>query len=159
LNEEAMMRTQLPEPKLERGVMLIEALLAILIFSVGILAVVGMQGVAIKDVAAAKYRSEAGFLANELIAQMWTDKLNVNSTQYSYAGSGSPPARLTDWVNNRVAIRLPGIAAVPPIVNVINDPSGKGGVVTVQMRWQLPEEASKGLPPHSYTVVATVLQN
>jgi len=62
-----------PAPGRERGVMLIEALVAILIFSIGILAVVGMQAVAIKDVTAAKYRSEAAFLAQELLAQMWTD--------------------------------------------------------------------------------------
>src|SRR5205823_13644336 len=55
--------TRFPAPGSERGVMLIEALAAILIFSIGILAVVGMQAVAIKDVASAKYRSEAAFLA------------------------------------------------------------------------------------------------
>ena len=44
-----MMRAgrRLPTHGSERGVMLIEALVAILIFSIGILAVVGMQAVAI----------------------------------------------------------------------------------------------------------------
>ena len=51
--------TRVPAQGGERGVMLIEALVAILIFSIGILAVVGMQAIAIKDVTSAKYRSEA----------------------------------------------------------------------------------------------------
>jgi len=62
------MRKELQSRGRERGVMLIEALIAILIFSIGILAVVGMQGVAIKNVTESKYRSEAAFLANELIS-------------------------------------------------------------------------------------------
>ena len=152
------MRTQLPKRKHERGVMLIEALLAILIFSIGILAVVGMQGVAIKDVAAAKYRSDAGFLVNELIATMWIDSVNVNSANYAYAGSGANPAKLANWIA-QVAVRLPGAAAWPPIVEVANDPSG-GAEVTIQLRWQTPEEASKSLPePHLYTVVASIHAN
>ena len=73
--------------------MLIEALLAILIFSIGILAVVGMQSVAIKSVTDSKYRSEAAFLANELIAQMWTDQGNIGL--YNYPGSGTVPTKLT----------------------------------------------------------------
>src|SRR6266852_8615397 len=82
---ETMMRagTRFPAPGSERGVMLIEALAAILIFSIGILAVVGMQAVAIKDVTSAKYRSEAAFLAQELLAQMWTDNGNIGT--YAFA--------------------------------------------------------------------------
>ena len=82
----------------QRGVMLLEALIAILIFSVGILAVVGMQAVAIKDVAQSKYRSDASFLADSLLSQMWTDAGNIAG--YAYAGSGTAPSKLTDWVRD-----------------------------------------------------------
>ena len=44
--------------------MLIEALIGILIFSIGILALIGMQAAAIRNTADARYRSEASFLAN-----------------------------------------------------------------------------------------------
>ena len=40
----------------QAGVMLLEAMIAILIFSVGILAIVGMQGTAIQNMSEAKYR-------------------------------------------------------------------------------------------------------
>src|SRR5258708_13754033 len=101
----------------ERGVMLIEALVAILIFSIGILAVVGMQAVAIKDVTSAKYRSEAAFLAQELLAQMWTDNGNINP--YAFPGTGTPPAKIQGWVN-KVQSRLPDGANQPPVVTLPN---------------------------------------
>jgi type IV pilus assembly protein PilV len=143
--------------KRERGVMLIEALIAILIFSIGILAVVGMQSVAIRNVTDAKVRSDAGFLVNELMAQMWTDSGNIAS--YTYPGSGSVPARLTGWMA-RVNQRLPGATAVPPIIT-LTPPGGTptGALVQVTVRWQLPEEASQGLPPHQHTMLATVAFN
>ncbi|HTQ73543.1 MAG TPA: hypothetical protein VMI74_04595 [Burkholderiales bacterium] len=141
----------------ERGVMLIEALVAILIFSIGILAVVGMQGVAIKDVAAAKYRSEAAYLAQQLLSQMWTD--NGNIMAYAYAG-GPPPAKIQEWVTN-VQNKLPDAANQPPLVTISNvvppaPAAPVGGTVQITLRWRLPEEISQGLPPHSFTVVAFV---
>ena len=48
----------------QRGATLLEALIGILIFSVGILALVGMQALAIKHMSDAKYRSDAAFFAN-----------------------------------------------------------------------------------------------
>ena len=53
-----------PQQSVQRGVVLIEALVAILIFSVGILAIVGLQANMIKNTAEAKYRSEASYIAN-----------------------------------------------------------------------------------------------
>ena len=136
----------------QRGVMLLEALIAILIFSVGILAVVGMQAVAIKDVAQSKYRSDASFLADSLLSQMWTDAGNIAG--YAYAGSGTAPSKLTDWVSN-INARLPGATAVPPIVTITGATSA-GATVQIQVRWQMPEEASQGLPPHNHTIIASV---
>lgn len=164
------MRKELQSRGRERGVMLIEALIAILIFSIGILAVVGMQGVAIKNVTESKYRSEAAFLANELLAQMWTDAGNINS--YAYPGSGTVPAKLgtitppTGWIG-RVS-QLPGATVIRPRVTVVPPPpmvvippavappAPIGGTVTIELFWQLPEEASAGLPPRKHMVVASV---
>jgi type IV pilus assembly protein PilV len=53
--------------------MLIEALIAILIFSIGVLAIVGLQATMIKNTADAKYRSEASYIAQARIGQMWAD--------------------------------------------------------------------------------------
>ena len=155
-----MMRagTRFPAQRSERGVMLIEALVAILIFSIGILAVVGMQAVAIKDVTSAKYRSEAAFLAQELLAQMWTDNGNIGA--YAFAGAGAPPARILPWVN-KVQLRLPDVANQLPVVTLTNpSPAAPavptGATVQITVRWRLPDEATQLLPAHSHTVVAYV---
>ena len=157
--------------KLQQGVMLIEALIAILIFSIGILAVVGMQGAAIKNVTDSRSRSEAAFLASELLAQMWVDQnitaggantSNVTVVNYDYQGSGGVPPRLgtitppTGWIG-RVVTRLPGAGntGVRPKVT-ITGASTSGATVKIEIFWQLPEEASLGLPPHTHVVMASI---
>jgi type IV pilus assembly protein PilV len=168
------MRKFLPVRSREKGVMLIEALIAILIFSIGILAVVGMQSVAIKNVTESKHRSEAAFLAEELLSQMWMDQnitlvpvqantSNVTVANYNYPGSGAVPARLTKWVG-RVNAKLPGSTqpGVMPKVTITNPttwgtpPTPSGATVKIEVFWQLPEEASLGLPPHNHTVIASI---
>jgi len=139
--------------KRESGVMLIEALIAILIFSIGILAVVGMQSTAIRNVTDAKVRSDAGFLVDELMSQIWTDKGNINA--YAYPGTGAVPPRLTGWMA-RVNQRLPG--AVPPTV-VITGGTAAGGLVQITVFWRLPEEITLGIPPHQHMLLATVAYN
>jgi type IV pilus assembly protein PilV len=145
------MRKEIQSGGRERGVMLIEALIAILIFSIGILAVVGMQGVAIKNVTESKYRSEAAFLANELIASMWTDATNVGL--YNYPGSSY--TKLTNWVA-KVNTTLPGTAGAPPRVTMLTAASAAGATVQIEIFWQLPEEASLGLPPRKHMVIASI---
>jgi type IV pilus assembly protein PilV len=149
----------------QSGVMLIEALIAILIFSIGILAVVGMQGIAIKNVTESRSRSEASFLAGELLTQMWVDQ-NINAAQvntsnvtvgnYNYAGTGTVPARLAGWVA-RVQGKLPGSTqpGIRPKVTITNA-TASGATVKIELFWQNPEEASLGLPPHSQVVIASV---
>jgi type IV pilus assembly protein PilV len=116
----------------QRGATLLEALIGILIFSVGILALVGMQALAIKHMSDAKYRSDAAFFANEIIGQMWVNRASLGA--YAYAGTGAPPAAITGWVTS-IQNALPGVTAAAntlPIINVA------GTTVTVRVRWQLP---------------------
>ncbi len=63
--------------KPQSGFALLEGLIAILIFSMAILGVVGMQATAIAKSSESQYRADAAFLANQLFAQMW-----------AHAGSG-----------------------------------------------------------------------
>ena len=69
----------------QQGVMLLEAILAILIFSIGVLAVIGLQTASVKAVSDAKYRADAAFLANQIIGEMWVNKTNLGG--YIYAGT------------------------------------------------------------------------
>ena len=142
-----------------QGVMLIEALIAILIFSIGILAIVGMQGVAIKTVTQSKYRSEAAFLANELLSQMWSDTTALTVANYSYPGSGTVPARVQDW-KARVDARLPGTTDpnMAPTITVTST-SAQGATVQIVIWWRLPEEKAQNVDPHNFTAFAAVYAN
>lgn len=133
----------------QKGVMLLEALLGILLFSVGILAVVGMQAMAVKNVAESKYRMDASFLANQIIGEMWINRTNLAS--YAYAGTGTPPAVDSAWVA-RVNNSLPGSTTNPPTIVIA------GNSVTITVFWQHPEEAhlNPPPPPHNLTVIASI---
>lgn len=129
----------------QQGASLLEALIGILIFSVGILALVGMQALAIKQMSDAKYRSDAAFFANEIIGQMWVNRGSLGS--YAFSGSGTPPTALDSWVTS-IQNGLPGVTATAnlPIVTVA------GTTVTVTVRWQLPG----GSEQHRQVVMAYI---
>ncbi len=77
----------IPPRARQQGISLLESLLAILIFSVGILAIVALQATSVKATTEAKMRADAGFLASQIIARMWTDVSNLATYQYNPAGT------------------------------------------------------------------------
>ena len=115
------------------GVMLIEALVGILIFSIGILALIGMQGRAMKSTADARYYSEASYLASEVIGRMWTDIGNL--ANYDKDSATAYPPR-DDWVA-KVSGMLPGIPAPAPAPTI---EVGASNEVTVTIEWRQPGE-------------------
>ena len=117
----------------QKGGMLLEALVGILIFSIGILAMLGMQAVGIRNTIDSKYRSEAAYLANEIVGQMWVDRSNI--TSYDDTGSGN--ARRTAW-NTRVASLLPQDPAAPTTNAPTVPISARQATVTT--RWNTPCE-------------------
>jgi len=80
----------------QSGVMLLEALIGILIFSLGILAMVGLQAMSIRFATDARERAEASNLAGQLVGQMWLDRAAL--ANYAYPGSGTVPAALTTFL-------------------------------------------------------------
>jgi type IV pilus assembly protein PilV len=116
----------------QEGVMLIEAMIGILIFSIGILALIGMQATAVKNTTDARYRSEASFLASRIVAQIWLDRANIDSYKDSNASAYVPR---DDW---RVQVQnaLPGIdIATTQRVPSIDVDTGTGNRVTVIIYW------------------------
>jgi type IV pilus assembly protein PilV len=73
------MHRSTPSKSMQEGVMLIEAMIAILIFSIGILAIVGLQATMVKNTADSKFRSDASYIAQARIGQMWADPANVTT--------------------------------------------------------------------------------
>lgn len=119
----------------QKGVMLLEALVGILIFSIGILAMLGMQAVGIRNTMDSKYRSEAAYLANEIVGQMWVDRSNIAS----YDDSGAGNARRTAW-DTRVASLMPQDPTTPSSTAPTITISGRQATVTI--RWKPPGETT-----------------
>ncbi|RYG39153.1 MAG: type IV pilus modification protein PilV [Burkholderiales bacterium] len=103
------------------GFAMLEALIALVICSMGVLGVVGLQGAMTRAQTSATFRAEASFLAQRLIGDMWTDRTNL--TQYATASCGTACA---DW-QARVAARLPGGTSTVTV--------GATGVVAIEIRW------------------------
>lgn len=66
-------------PDSQQGVVLLEALIAILIFSMGVLAIVGLQAAMTKNTTDAKFRSEANFLAQQRIGLIWSNPADLTT--------------------------------------------------------------------------------
>lgn len=124
----------------QRGFMLIEALIAVVIFSFGLLAIIGLQAVSIKNASEAKYRTEASFLANELIGRIWADRSSVVS------GYTAP----SDWTS-RVATALPSGSGTITIAANPNVKLDAEFVITVTVKWTSP-----GGQQHQFVSVAQI---
>jgi|ERR1039458_930922 type IV pilus assembly protein PilV len=146
----------------ETGSVILEAMIAILIFSMGILALVGMQATAINSVADAKYRSTAGFLAEQIIGTVWATRQNSTISSASNviaanpdptfacnpcgAANGNPYTQA--WAVSGVAADLPNGAANIAI---------NGANVTVTVQWTPPKHDSlTGVVTHRHVTSAFI---
>lgn len=124
---------------LQGGVMLLEALVGILIFSLGIMALIAMQSVSVSNVSNAQYRVEAAFLANEILSGAWVDRgaNSANVDNFRYPGGNA--AALNAWLA-KVNTLMPQAATYPPQVQVNPLPGvGSGRQVIVTVNWRAPD--------------------
>lgn len=120
--------SQFNSPVGQKGIVLLEALIAVLIFSMGILALLGLQATMIKNTSDNKYRADASFVAQERIGRMWAD-----------------PSNLANYSCTNVAAACADVsAALPNGIRTVT--VGARGLVTVRVAWQLP-----GSDPHNFT--------
>jgi type IV pilus assembly protein PilV len=145
--------------KFQRGIMLLEGLIAILIFSLGILAVVGMQATTINHSSQAKYRTDAAFVANKLIGQMWADSKGAR-TDYATGG-----AKFNQWVTQEVEAYLPKGRTTATVTvtsfiasgfNLAGAPVGTGHSITIEIRWRAPNEDIT-VPAHTYVTTTEIV--
>lgn len=118
---------------LQQGSALLEGLIAIVIFSMGVLALVSLQANSMKATTASKARVDASMVANQRIAAMWADRNSLASyveTNTSLASSvGLPSGKRTTAVN--------------------------GSLVTVTVTWRMPNDSSD----NTYTATSNVVGN
>lgn len=127
--------------------MLIEALVAIAIFSFAILGIMGLQATAIRTVRDADYRVKASLFAHQIVGQMWVDRFNVptyalnagNAVCASGSNSASNAA-VTTWLNGLSNATnqgsLPGAANYQQ--QILVEPNN---VVTVTLCWKSPQDS------------------
>lgn len=65
----------------QSGVMLLEALIGVLLFSVGLIAMMGLQANALATVNETKFRGEAAFIAEQFISDMRNDAAYANTIE------------------------------------------------------------------------------
>jgi len=126
------------------GVVLIEAMIGILIFSLGVLALVAMQAVSTSNVSNARYRSEAAFLANEITAAAW---MAPDPANFKWPGGNQTTI---DWAKKVTAL-MPQAAAYPPTITSVADPAG-GFRMTITVRWKAPD----AITPSNHVAVSIV---
>ena len=136
-----MLNSKIQKKTVQGGFLLIEVLVSLLIFSIGLLALIGMQNFSINDTVHGKYRTDASYLANSIIGQMMVDKNNIAS----YAGGGTSTKR--DAWKTQVRSALPNGDAT---INV----DSTGIAFTIVITWYNPNEDPN--KPHNYTTVAQV---
>jgi type IV pilus assembly protein PilV len=136
----------------QEGVMLLEALIGILIFSLGVMSLVAMQSVSITNVSNARYRVEAAFLANELLSKVWVDRGTGSANVSNYAWPGGASVGVTTWVA-KVNALMPQAGAFPPTVVVSALPGvANGRQVTVTVRWRAPD----ALAPSNHVAIGYI---
>lgn len=159
----------------QSGMALLEALIGILLFSIGILAMVAMQAASVNTVADAQYRIEAVNAANQLLSKMWvsvdrTSDASMSTSLLTFAHqttidepckfSGGPAANAgaTAWLNlvntgkadgSGSKSLLPGSTAAMQQIVVA---TGSSNQVTITVCWRAPNDTA----PRSHTVVAYV---
>lgn len=139
----------------QHGIVLLEALVALLIFSVGVLGLIGLQATSVKQAAAAEYRSTAVQQANDLISRMWVSDRTDAILQAQFASTGDGyKAWTAAWAN-----ALPGSDVVdPPTVTITSQDKGATAslgtnLVSITINWKAP-----GDDPRKYTLVARLDQ-
>jgi len=121
----------------QRGVALLEALIAILILAIGLIGTLGLQVNSQAALAEASMRAEATIAANELIGVMNTDLDNLND--YALAEGGTPGARLQAW-----HAALGGHLPNPSVIVEITPAAGtERAAVAVEIRWRRDEQAPR----------------
>jgi type IV pilus assembly protein PilV len=114
----------------QRGSALVEVLVSVLLFSVGVLGLLRVLEFTVRDSGEVEYRAVAAAIADEALGRMWVDRANLAS----HATTDAPVSELP---NGRQTIVV------------------DGQVVNVTISWQPP-----GVPiAHAHTTSATIAVN
>jgi type IV pilus assembly protein PilV len=145
------------------GIVLLDALVAIVIFSIGVLGMVALQSSAVQLSGAANYRINAAMLADQVIAQMWASDPSQLVTDYVGSGKSSGGTSYETWLSSMDCSSsahstgcLPGVSANPPSIQItpvtISDSGNTEYLVKVTVNWQAPNDVGS----HSYVSITDI---
>ena len=121
---------QINSVKTQSGVLLIEVMIAILIFSFGLLGLAGLQANATQNSTNAEERIRASLLANDMVSMLWV-KQSVNNTKTTAAISTAAASDITAWQTQVAASGLPNAAGTVAFA---------GNLATVTITWKSPSK-------------------
>lgn len=145
------------------GSILLEALISILIFSIGILGLVGMQAAAISSTSDAQYRSTAGFLVDQMIGTVWATRIPspLNAASNVVAANPNPalvciyPCNIQNPganANNYLQSWASSVQSVMPVNLTYASVAISGPVVTVGISWRTPNQPAAEPNHQQYAV-------
>jgi type IV pilus assembly protein PilV len=139
------------------GFAMIEVLIALLLFAIGILGLVGLQASMTQAQTESKVRADAANLVDELATVMWGELGNkdtiANLAAFNTAGC-SGNAACNAWLT-KLGKTLPGGTVASLVFNNVADTwDVNHGLVTVTLSWSLPNGS-----PHQYVSTFNVAQN
>jgi type IV pilus assembly protein PilV len=117
--------------KQQRGSMMIEVLVSVVLLSISVLGLVRILGQSVKDSGELEYRAVASTMADETIGRMWV-MASANLGTYAAAQTGN----ITDLPNGTRTVTV------------------NGNVVTVVITWQVP-----GASASRHQISATLAKN
>ena len=141
----------------QSGVVLLEALIAILIFSLGILTIVGIQATSIRMAGDAQLRTKATLLANRLVGEMWVQGGTIAALKTAYETGGS--AYNTWLADVKADSGLPGVEEAEDVVSTLPTVTvSDTGEVVVTLFWRTPS-MRKDEPGHQHIVTTQISRN
>jgi len=119
-----------------RGMFLLEALVALCVFSLGMLGLLGLLAGALRTSGSAQWRGEGFDIAAAAVARMWAEAPAALAARYDAGGDGDGYRQILAQ-----AMRLPGVSAQVNAPRITIDDDADGRRIRVTVHWQLPGES------------------
>ena len=128
------------------GVVMIEVLVALLIFMFGVLGLVGLQASVTRAQTDSKFRADASYLATDMVGRLWSDLGNVANYDSSNCAS---TLLCAEW-QSKVAAGLPkGKGAVTIVANSAD----ASNTATINVSWAGPDGQT-----HTFVTNTTIVK-
>lgn len=118
------------------GSALIESLISLLVFSIGLLSLLALLTATLKESDNARYRSEASLLASDLVSRMWSGERSLTALQQRFDLQAN---EYQQWLR-RVQSALPGISTTRNAPQLLIDDQRQ---ITLTLYWQAPSDTER----------------